>query len=112
MSTVFALSSGAPPAAIAVVRITGPQAGPALDALAGTRPEPRRAALRPLRHPLTGDLLDRALALVRDSGAIQATVERAARFAQAARAALAAFPDGPARRVLADVADYAVSRVS
>ena len=57
-------------------------------------------------------LADFALALVRDSGAIQATVERAARFAQAARAALAAFPDGPARRVLADVADYAVSRVS
>ena len=47
-----------------------------------------------------------------ESGAIQVTVERAGRFAQAARAALAPFPDSPARRVLADVADYAVSRVS
>ena len=63
MPTIFALSSGAPPAAIAVVRISGPEAGPALLALADTRPEPRRASLRALRHPTTGDLLDHALLL-------------------------------------------------
>ena len=39
--TIFALSSGAPPAAIAVVRISGPGADAALEALAGRCPPPR-----------------------------------------------------------------------
>ena len=43
--TIFALSSGRPPAAIAVVRVSGPRAGDALAALIGRVPEPRRAAL-------------------------------------------------------------------
>lgn len=60
--TIFALSSGAPPAAIAVIRISGPQAGHALDALAGKRPLPRRAALAHLRDQ-AGEALDRALVL-------------------------------------------------
>ena len=41
--TIFALSSGAPPAAIAVVRVTGPEAGNVLRALCGRIPPPRRA---------------------------------------------------------------------
>src|SRR6202158_4103043 len=41
--TIFALSSGRPPSAIAVVRVSGPQAGPALTALAGKMPAPRLA---------------------------------------------------------------------
>jgi tRNA modification GTPase len=41
--TIFALSSGRPPSAIAVVRLSGPQAGPALTALAGKMPAPRLA---------------------------------------------------------------------
>ena len=45
--TIFALSSGRPPAAIAVVRISGPRAGDALKALTGRMPAPRQAALRP-----------------------------------------------------------------
>jgi tRNA modification GTPase len=47
--TIFALSSGRPPSAIAIVRVSGPQAGPALTALAGKTPLPRivtRALLR------------------------------------------------------------------
>lgn len=60
--TIFALSSGAPPAAIAVVRISGPMAGEALLALAGNLPPPRRVSLRPL-HDREGALLDRALLL-------------------------------------------------
>ena len=47
--TIFALSSGRPPSAIAIVRVSGPQAGPALAALAGKTPPPRmvtRALLR------------------------------------------------------------------
>lgn len=59
--TIFALSSGSPPAAVAVVRISGPAAGSALQALAGTLPEARRATLVTLTA--NGEPLDRALAL-------------------------------------------------
>ncbi len=48
--TIFAVSSGAPPAAIAVMRISGPKADVALSALTTKLPEPRFAALRKLRH--------------------------------------------------------------
>ena len=60
--TIFALSSGAPPCAIAVIRISGPDAGAALSMLAGELPEPRRASLRTLRDE-EGRVLDRALVL-------------------------------------------------
>lgn len=60
--TIFALSSGAPPAGIAVVRVSGPAAGDALRALAGGLPEPRKAAARTLRGA-DGAELDRALVL-------------------------------------------------
>jgi tRNA modification GTPase len=60
--TIFALSSGRPPAAIAVVRVSGPRAGDALVALCGKLPEPRRAALRRLRDR-TKAVLDDALVL-------------------------------------------------
>jgi len=46
--TIFALSSGSPPAAIGVIRISGPRAGEALTTLAGRLPEPRRASYRAL----------------------------------------------------------------
>ena len=64
MTTIFAVSSGAPPAAIAVLRISGAEGFAAIGALAGRLPEPRRAALRALRDPLDGALLDRALVLL------------------------------------------------
>lgn len=60
--TIFALSSGSPPAAIAVVRISGPGAALALTALAGRSLPPRRAVTVSLRDA-AGRLLDRALAL-------------------------------------------------
>lgn len=62
MDTIFALSSGAPPAGIAVVRVSGVQAGAALAALANGLPEPRRAVSRVLRDT-AGEELDRALVL-------------------------------------------------
>jgi tRNA modification GTPase len=62
-STIFALSSGRPPAAIAVVRISGPQAGAALERLVGRIPEPRKAALARVRDPANGDVIDEALVL-------------------------------------------------
>ncbi|MFA7588343.1 MAG: tRNA uridine-5-carboxymethylaminomethyl(34) synthesis GTPase MnmE [Novosphingobium sp.] len=60
--TIFALSSGAPPAGIAVIRISGPRAGEALAGLAGTLPTARRASYRTLRDT-AGDVLDKALVL-------------------------------------------------
>ncbi len=61
--TIFALSSGRPPAAIAVVRVSGPQAGAALNALIGRVPQPRKAALVRVRDPASGEVIDEALAL-------------------------------------------------
>ncbi|MBW6528021.1 tRNA uridine-5-carboxymethylaminomethyl(34) synthesis GTPase MnmE [Sphingomonas sp. RHCKR7] len=61
--TIYALSSGSPPAAIAVVRVSGPDAMAAAAALAGRLPLPRRAGLRTLRGA-DGAPLDRALVLV------------------------------------------------
>jgi tRNA modification GTPase len=62
-STIFALSSGRPPAAIAVIRISGPRAGAALEALGVKVPYPRRAALARIRDPQTKDIIDEALVL-------------------------------------------------
>lgn len=61
--TIFALSSGPPPAGIAVIRISGPQAGPALQALSGKLPTPRRATLATLADPRDGTHLDRTMVL-------------------------------------------------
>jgi tRNA modification GTPase len=41
--TIFALSSGRPPSAIAIVRVSGPEAGTVLTSLAGKLPAPRMA---------------------------------------------------------------------
>ena len=61
--TIFALSSGRPPAAIAVVRISGPRARVALEQLIGRVPQPRRASLARVHDPATGDIIDEGLAL-------------------------------------------------
>jgi tRNA modification GTPase len=63
--TIFALSSGAPPAAIAVIRISGPAAHDALMALLGPgrrTPVGNQPALRTLRSA-DGEVLDKALVL-------------------------------------------------
>lgn len=60
--TIFALSSGAPPAGVGVIRVSGPAAPGALEALAGRVPPPRRASLARLRDT-DGVLLDEALVL-------------------------------------------------
>ena len=61
--TIVALSSGRPPAAIAVVRTSGPVALEAADLLTGRLPEGRNAALRRLIDPRDGSLIDEALIL-------------------------------------------------
>lgn len=62
MDTIFALSSGAPPAGIAIIRVSGEQAGAALEALAGKLPEPRQAQFARLRDS-GGQMLDEGLVL-------------------------------------------------
>jgi len=61
--TIFALSSGRPPVAVAVIRVSGPRAGAALETLAGRLPEPRRARFVRLREGPGGDVLDQAVIL-------------------------------------------------
>lgn len=61
-ATIVALSSGAPPAAIGIIRVSGPQAAAAVEILAGKLPEARRASLARL-HGQSGNLLDEAVVL-------------------------------------------------
>ena len=79
MDTIFALSSGRPPAAIAVIRLSGPRAHEAARGVAGDLPPPRSAAVRALRDPRSGDLLDEALVL-RFDGPASSTGEDSVEF--------------------------------
>jgi tRNA modification GTPase len=67
--TIYALASGRPPAAIAIIRVSGPQAHEAGRRIAGDLPEAREVAFRELKHPQTGLLLDRGLVLRFDASA-------------------------------------------
>jgi tRNA modification GTPase len=61
--TIYALASGPGRAGVAVVRVSGPAAGPILEAVAGMpRPAPRQAALRRFRSG-AGAVIDQGLAL-------------------------------------------------
>lgn len=60
--TIFALASGRGRAGVAVVRVSGPEAGAALQRLAGRLPTPRRATRAGI-HEEAGDLLDDGLTL-------------------------------------------------
>ncbi|MCX5494835.1 tRNA uridine-5-carboxymethylaminomethyl(34) synthesis GTPase MnmE [Kaistia dalseonensis] len=61
--TIFALSSGAPPVGVAVIRLSGPRVRFGLEMILGAVPEPRIATLRVLRDPASGEALDRGLVL-------------------------------------------------
>jgi tRNA modification GTPase len=58
--TIFALSSGHLPAGVAVVRLSGPGTGGAVEAIAGGLPPARRAVLRSFRDA-NGGVIDRGL---------------------------------------------------
>ncbi|OSZ72122.1 tRNA uridine-5-carboxymethylaminomethyl(34) synthesis GTPase MnmE [Sphingomonas sp. IBVSS1] len=60
--TIAALASGRPPAALAIIRISGPAALAVVQHLAGRVPPPRRLSLCRLQHE--GQLLDEALVAV------------------------------------------------
>lgn len=61
-TTIFALSSGQGRAGVAVLRVSGPQAGKVVEILAAPLPKPRKAALRKIRHP-NGEIIDEGLVL-------------------------------------------------
>ncbi len=79
MGTIYALASGRPPAAIAIVRVSGTAAHEAGTMIAGLLPPPREASLRELRHPLSGLLLDHGLVL-RFDGPASSTGEDVVEF--------------------------------
>jgi tRNA modification GTPase len=97
--TIFALSSGRPPTAIAVVRVSGPEAGRVLSVLAKKILQPR-VATRALLRDAAGDAIDDAVTLW-FPGPASATGEDVAEFhVHGGRAVLAAlvaalskFPD-------------------
>src|SRR5713226_978444 len=61
--TIFALASAPGRAGVAVLRLSGPAAGAALRALAGTIPPPRVARRARFRDPAGGEAIDDGLAL-------------------------------------------------
>jgi len=62
--TIFALSSGPPPAAIAVIRLSGSLAGETLRQLTDLElPSPRRAVIRKIIDPRSKVTLDQALVI-------------------------------------------------
>ena len=62
--TICALSSGQGKSGVAVVRVSGPGALDAVARLAGRLPPARKAELRTIRTPDTGEEIDRAIVLV------------------------------------------------
>ena len=60
--TIMALASGAVPAAIAVIRISGPETRRVLEAFCGGVPDPRHASLRDIGPPRL-PAIDRGLAI-------------------------------------------------
>ncbi len=78
IDTIFALSSGRPPAAVSIIRVSGPLAHDAGKRLAGMLPEARRAAVRTLRDQ-DGSVLDDALVL-RFDGPASSTGENIVEF--------------------------------
>ncbi|ABE61007.1 tRNA modification GTPase trmE [Nitrobacter hamburgensis X14] len=76
--TIFALSSGRPPSAIAVVRVSGAEAGTALQEIAGAIPVVRTAK-RVLLRDLLGEAIDDAIVLW-FAGPASATGEDVAEF--------------------------------
>src|ERR1700738_490588 len=86
---IFPLASGRPPSAIAIVRVSGPQAGPALTLLAGKIPVPRMAT-RALLRDASQQPIDDAVVLW-FPGPASATGEDVAEFhVHGGRAVLAA----------------------
>ena len=79
IDTIAALSSGRPPAGVAIVRTSGVSAFAAAERIAGPLPAPRHASLRRLVDPASGDVIDQALVL-RFDGPHSATGENVVEY--------------------------------
>ena len=82
---------------------------PLIYALEKASPEQAQSLRHAIEHGGL-DSLDRIIASIRDSGALERTRDRALRHARAARAALVALPPSAHRDALATLADYSVQR--
>ncbi len=97
--TIFAPSTAAGRAGVSVIRVSGPEAGAALQALGGpASPVPRRAVLCSFRDPDSGETIDRGLG-VWFPGPGSFTGEDVAEFhVHGGRAVVAAMLDALGRR--------------
>ena len=77
--TIYALASGRPSAAIAIIRISGSRAHESAARLAGAIPAARKATLRTLRDPASGTKIDEAL-VIRFDATASATGENITEF--------------------------------
>ncbi len=77
--TIFALSSAPGKAAVAVVRVSGPQVKTILAATTGGVPEPRKASRRNIRKPGRNEIIDDGIVIF-FSGPSSATGEDVAEF--------------------------------
>ena len=66
--TIFALSTPRGRSGVAVIRVSGSEALAAAAAMGGRLPEPRRAALRLIRDPASGEVLDQGVVLIFPEG--------------------------------------------
>ena len=63
LDTIYALSSGHGRAAIAVVRVSGPEARSIIQALTGSVTPVRQACFRAIRHPTSGEAIDHGVVM-------------------------------------------------
>ncbi len=61
--TIFALATPPGRSGVAVVRLSGLRTGAVVDAMVGGRPEARKAELRRVGNPVSGEIIDRGLVL-------------------------------------------------
>jgi len=61
--TIYALSSGTGRAGVAVIRVSGNRSKYLMDIMCGHTLSPRKAHLKAIKHPMSGDILDQALVL-------------------------------------------------
>ena len=66
--TIFAVATARGRAGVAVVRVSGRLAHDAVRLLVGDLPAPRRTALRHIRDPKSGEVIDQALVLIFEDG--------------------------------------------
>ncbi|MBO9576499.1 MAG: tRNA uridine-5-carboxymethylaminomethyl(34) synthesis GTPase MnmE [Sphingobium sp.] len=96
--TIFALSSGALPAAIGVIRISGPRAVEGVAALVGSLPEVRQARLRRIVDPESGELLDEGLVVWFPTGRSETGEDLVELHCHGSKAAIRAVEEALARR--------------